>query len=158
MSGCSIYLILKQCENYTTMTRINVIPVQELTDQHLMAEYRELPMVMASARRSLASKNGWQSSKVPDKYTLNKGHVYFFTNKKEFLWKRFNELITELRIRGYKINPEDRVIDWSIFDQIPQVVWSPTPECLEINIERIRERISQKPNWYRWTNRPRVQF
>lgn len=28
------------------MTRINLIPVEELTDQHLMAEYRELPMIV----------------------------------------------------------------------------------------------------------------
>ena len=33
------------------MTRINVIPVEELSDQHLMAEYRELP-------RAIKSHNG----------------------------------------------------------------------------------------------------
>lgn len=30
------------------MTRINVIPVSELSDQHLIAEYRELPRVLKS--------------------------------------------------------------------------------------------------------------
>ena len=28
------------------MTRINVVPVKELSDQHLIAEYRELPRVI----------------------------------------------------------------------------------------------------------------
>jgi hypothetical protein len=31
------------------MTRINVVPVQELTNKHLMAEYRELPRAMRRA-------------------------------------------------------------------------------------------------------------
>ena len=28
------------------MTRINLIPVKELSDQHLIAEYREIPRVI----------------------------------------------------------------------------------------------------------------
>jgi len=28
------------------MTRINLLPVKELSDQHLMAEYRELPRIV----------------------------------------------------------------------------------------------------------------
>lgn len=140
------------------MTRINVIDPTQLTDQHLMAEYRELPMVMGSLKRTKASKAGWQFNKVPPHYTLNKGHVYFFTNKKQFLFERFNALIIELRHRGYKISPADRNIDWNVFDGIPQVEWVPTHSCKEINAERIRTRISEKPDWYRWTNRPSVQI
>jgi len=33
------------------MTRINVIPVEELTTKHLVAEYRENPRAFALARR-----------------------------------------------------------------------------------------------------------
>jgi deoxyribonuclease (pyrimidine dimer) len=138
------------------MTRINVIPVEELADQHLMAEYRELPMVMSSLRRTLLSKNGWQLDKVPTQYTLNKGHVYFFTNKKQFLRERFCALIQELKFRGYSINPNNRVIDWRVFDTVPQISWKPTPGDIKINAERIYIRISQKPNWYRWTHRNRM--
>jgi len=140
------------------MTRINVIDPAQLTDQHLMAEYRELPMVMGSLRRTVRSKNGWQLAKVPLQYTLNKGHVYFFTNKKQFLWNRFNILVEELRYRGYNLNPSNRTIDWSVFDEVPQIHWEPTPACIEVNAERIRLRISQKPDWYRWTNRQRVMI
>ena len=66
------------------MTRINTIDVNLLSDQHLMAEYRELPMVHGSLRRTLKSANGFQLSKVSPVYTLNAGHVYFWYNKKKF--------------------------------------------------------------------------
>ena len=39
------------------MTRINIIPTQELADQHLVAEYRELFMVGSALQRTLKSKN-----------------------------------------------------------------------------------------------------
>ena len=50
-------------------------------------------MVEASLRRTLLSKNGYNESKVPKKYTLNKGHVYFFYNKGKYLHKRYLDLI-----------------------------------------------------------------
>jgi hypothetical protein len=65
------------------MTRINVVPVEDLTDQHLMAEYRELPMVLAAARRSKI-----EGYEVSHAYTLNKGHVKFFYSKKRWLTSR----------------------------------------------------------------------
>ena len=45
------------------MTRINIIPPRELYDQHLIAEYREMLMVPASLKRTLASKAGLQLNK-----------------------------------------------------------------------------------------------
>ena len=58
------------------MTRINLVPVEELADQHLVAEYREIFMVGSSLQRSLASPN-WEKNKktIPNQFTLNTGHV-----------------------------------------------------------------------------------
>ena len=56
------------------MTRINIVEPSELTDQHLIAEYREITMVPGSLKRTLVSKIGYKESKVPKKYTLNTGH------------------------------------------------------------------------------------
>jgi deoxyribonuclease (pyrimidine dimer) len=131
------------------MTRINVIPVSDLTDQHLMAEYRELPMVHAAARRSNPSK--YVSS---TKYTLNKGHVMFFYNKKKFLLNRWFELIEELYKRGYDIDPTSRVVDWTTLDKFEQIDWTPDEHAISINLERIQERIAQKPDWYRKNKTP----
>ena len=71
------------------MTRINIIPVQELFDQHLIAEYREITMVPAALNRTLKSKGGLDLSKISSNYTLNKGHVYFFYDKGKYLYKRY---------------------------------------------------------------------
>lgn len=126
------------------MTRINVVPVSELTDQHLMAEYRELPMVMGSSKRSNVANY------VPStKYTLNTGHVKFFYNKKSYLIKRYNELIIELKRRGFNIDPLSRNVDFSLLDKFPQCEWEPNDDDREINRERIQIRIMKKPNWYR---------
>lgn len=134
------------------MTRINVIPPSELTDQHLMAEYRELPMVMGSLRRSLVAKNGLPKS--GDKYTLNAGHVKFFYNKGKFLHKRYQLLIVELMGRGYKLDPSRRA-DFQVFiDNNLYHDWIPEPEAYTINKQRIDLRISQKPHWYRYYGKP----
>ena len=62
------------------MTRINLVNPSELTDQHLIAEYREIFMVGGSLNRTLNSKVGYREDRVPKQYTLNTGHVYFFYN------------------------------------------------------------------------------
>ena len=58
------------------MTRINIVPVTELMDQHLIAEYREITMVPGSLNRTLSSKKGLDYQKISDEYTLNNGGAY----------------------------------------------------------------------------------
>ena len=67
------------------MTRINIIPVEDLTDQHLMAEYREIFMIGPALQKSLQSES-WNSNKIPNKFTLGKGHVMFFYDKGKYLF------------------------------------------------------------------------
>jgi deoxyribonuclease (pyrimidine dimer) len=132
------------------VTRINVIDPTQLTDQHLMAEYRELPMVMGSLRRTLISKNGWQPAKVSSEYTLNKGHVYFFTNKGGWLKRRYAALVIELYERGFQLDPA-RKADFTVFeDNGLDGAWTADQSALEVNRARIRERIESKPSWYRY--------
>ena len=87
------------------MTRINIIPVDQLYDQHLIAEYREITMVPAALKRTLNSKNGLDLSKIPNQYTLNKGHVYFFYNKGKYLDIRYNQIVKEMKNRGFTPDP-----------------------------------------------------
>ena len=70
------------------MTRINLINPGELSDQHLVAEYREIFMVGSSLQRSMKSKS-WSKTinNIPKNFTLNKGHVTFFYNKGKYLDK-----------------------------------------------------------------------
>ena len=134
------------------MTRINIVPTKELADQHLVAEYRELFMVGSALARTLKSPNRDKSlSSIPEKFTLNTGHVKFFYNNGRYLRKRYDELVEEMKRRGMNPDPE-RVFKR---DQWPDELyqdWEPDDQELAIVRQRIQERIDAKPDWYRWTN------
>lgn len=126
--------------------RINIIPTNRLTDQHLVAEYREIKMLPKMLRRSINSKNGVNLNKIPKQYTLNAGHGLFFYNKLSFIRKRFNDLLGEMSNRGFKTNctvlEDNGFPSWAYND------YEPTIDAMKINIERILLRISDKPLWY----------
>ena len=131
------------------MTRINIIPPKELYDQHLIAEYREITMVPAALSRTLNSKAGLIRSKIPKNYTLNKGHVYFFYNKGKYLDNRYNELIVEMKNGGF-IPDENRLFPKQIFiDNNLYYDWEPSDIDMQVIRLRIKQKIKQKPDWYR---------
>lgn len=131
------------------MTRINVLDPEDLTDSHLMAEYRELPMVHGSLARTLRSKRGVDHSRISPVYTLNTGHVYQFYPRGLWLYNRYQALIAELKHRGYDIHPSERSVDWSIFkDNGLYGDWIPDENSYRVNGDRILLRISQKPEFY----------
>ena len=133
------------------MTRINIIPVSELYDQHLIAEYREITMVPAALNRTLNSKVGLDTTKIPHNYTLNKGHVYFFYDKGKYLDLRYNEIVDEMKRRGFSPDkkrkfPKEIFIENSLYNN-----WIPNSKDYEIINQRIKSKIKQKPNWYKKT-------
>lgn len=130
------------------MTRINTLDPAELTDQHLVAEYREIFMVAGSLRRSLKSPN-WNSDKIPKKFTLNKGHVTFFYDKGRYLFYRYKSLIAEMKDRGMNPDP-NRTFPTAQWPQELYNDWTPTEADRDIVRERIKIRITEKPNWYRY--------
>ena len=133
------------------MTRINIISPSELTDQHLIAEYREIFMVAGSLKRTLISKSGFVESKVPKNFTLNSGHVYFFYNKGKYLYKRYNLIIKEMKSRGFKPD-QNRVFPKDIFIMNNLLNdWEPNQSDIKIIRKRINEKIAMKPSWYRKT-------
>ena len=134
------------------MTRINIVPLQELADQHLVAEYREMFMVGSALQRTLASKNRDKSlSSIPEKFTLNTGHVKFFYNKGEYLHKRYDAIVEEMKRRGMNPDPERKFKREQWPDELYND-WDPDEQELAIVRQRIQERIEAKPDWYRWTN------
>lgn len=136
------------------MTRINLVPPQELTDQHLFAEFREIKMVPKALARSIKAK-GLQKviSSIPTNFTLNTGHVYFFYNKGKYLHTRYQSLYLELEARNYQFNRNSLFDPEYIYTQYPELFqdYIPTPEALALIRARIAHRISMKPNWYRKT-------
>ncbi|MER1968518.1 pyrimidine dimer DNA glycosylase/endonuclease V [Castellaniella sp. GW247-6E4] len=123
------------------MTRINCVPVEELSGPHLVAEYRELPRVFALAQK--ASTRGTFSQ--PEAYTLGKGHVLFFYTRLGYLARRHAELITEMKKREYK--PMFPGVCREDFPKIPDAYWNdwePTIEALALNRARIKARRERK--------------
>lgn len=130
------------------MTRINVVTPRILADQHLMAEYRELPMVMAALRRSKNSKAGVKG--IPQAYTMGAGHVKFFYDKGKFLRQRYSMLIDELVLRGYHISPESRDVAWDVFDESLNNMWEPNSLDMVTNLDRILVRLEERFDFYRY--------
>jgi len=76
------------------MTRINLaIQPKQLTDQHLLAELRELPRIFTAVKNRIAS--GKSFNDIPKNFTLGTGHVKFFYDKCGFLDKRHHSLRLE---------------------------------------------------------------
>jgi deoxyribonuclease (pyrimidine dimer) len=133
------------------MTRVNIIPPQDLMDQHLMAEFREIRHVGPSLQRTLSSKNGNTfKTKISETYTLNKGHVTFFYDKGLYLHKRFLLIKEELIKRGFNIN-KDIEFNLHLFPEDCINDYTPTQQEIDINLERINLRISEKTNFYKKT-------
>jgi deoxyribonuclease (pyrimidine dimer) len=135
----------------STMTRINLVRPEDLADQHLFAEWRESKMIVPAALRSI--KAGTEKKDISPKYTLNTGHVKFFFNKLYFVRRRFEALGAELILRGYDIKPFDfSNTDYvRAYGQISQdIMWEPTKSEIQINIDRIAQRLNERPDWYRW--------
>jgi len=125
------------------MTRINVIPPEDLSSPHLVAEYRELPRTFALAYQASLRGDLW-SPKTPKDYTLGKGHVLFFYDKLLYLSKRHQLLVKEMLRRKYKPNfTEDLFLVWK--SKIPAEYWGnyrPTKKAIAINLDRINKRLA----------------
>lgn len=117
------------------------MPVQELTDEHLRGEYKELPRVFTYVRTGKADLKD-----IPLSYRMGKGHVKFFYNKLLYLVLRFNDLIDEMEARGFNLNEElyNKILNDAM--QCPKELlnnWTPTKEALTINRERISLRLKE---------------
>jgi deoxyribonuclease (pyrimidine dimer) len=134
------------------LTRINILPVEELTDQHLMAEYREIFMIGSALQISLKSKN-WDKNRIPKELTLGTGHVMFFYDKGLYLYKRYQQIQTELNKRNYNLD-KSRLFKVTQFPTDYYNDWTPTDRDRAVIRERIEERIKQKPHWYRHNGKP----
>lgn len=132
------------------MTRINLVNPGELSDQHLVAEYREIFMVGSSLQRSMKSKS-WSKTinNITKDFTLNKGHVTFFYNKGKYLEKRYQKLVSEMKKRGMNPDP-DRKFKKNQWPKKLYNDWRPKQKDYEIIRKRIDEKVSLKPDWYRF--------
>jgi deoxyribonuclease (pyrimidine dimer) len=117
------------------LTRINCIPVAELTRAHCFSEYRELPRI----RHMRPDRH---RGKLPPTYRMGAGHVLFFLDKGVWLCRRHATLRARLighwGYTGLTIPPLclDHWPQWAMGD------WLPDGQALAVNRARIAERIN----------------
>lgn len=125
------------------MTRINLVDPSQLTDKHLMAEYRELPRVFTAVRKLQDQGKSPKDIDIPETYVLGQGHVKFFYDKLIFLRIRYVAIQNELNCRGFNLNV-DQYIQISkqakSIDKQWQGLYYPSPEEIYMNMARICKR------------------
>ena len=119
------------------------INAKYLTDQHLIAEYRELlipygQMIKINFKPS--------KSKTPDRLKLGAGHVLFWRSKQKYLHNRFNHLVSEMIERGFK----PKMKFWDNIKSEYYNDWTCSSEESDIIKDRISSKLRQKPDWYRY--------
>jgi deoxyribonuclease (pyrimidine dimer) len=78
------------------MVRINLVPPNSLSNQHLIAEYNEILMFFGHVKKYP------KISFMPKHYVLGKGHINFFKNKLLYLKKRHELIKKEMHRRGFR--------------------------------------------------------
>jgi len=126
------------------MTRINVVPVEVLSDKHLMAEYRELPRIFTSVHK-LQAQNIMNpiTIGIPKNYCLGTGHMKFFYNKIGWLLTRYEQLYSELVKRKFNLDNEmysSIVKNARMLRRIYFRPYEPSPEDIYLNMARLCKR------------------
>lgn len=128
------------------MTRINVVPVKELSDQHLIAEYHELPRVI---------KQDINVTGAPENYKLGEGHVRWARAHARYCMGRYIQLVWEMKHRGFKVNHTAGALD-ELYFKLPMGLrrdYEVTKADIAVNRERLIEKYRAQPEQYKWTKR-----
>ena len=123
------------------MVRINLIVPTKLADQHLIAEYNEILMLLGYVRKYPSKED------IPKDYCLGRGHIKFFKDKLLYLKKRHETIKKEMIKRGF--TPTKKVI---LLDYSPTLRndWKPKAADYKLIKVRLSEKISKKPSYYRY--------
>lgn len=121
---------------YLKMVRINLVKPSLLSDEHLIAEFNEIQMLITINYRYL------YKGVIPNNYVLGEGHITFFRDKWDFILDRLELLFNEMVKRKFNF-------DWDRYGQslMNCVVcyklsnWKPNKEDIELNKSRLKDRI-----------------
>ena len=128
------------------MTRINsAIPVRMLTDEHLLAEHREIKRLPNILGKAICSGS---INRIPKEFVLGTGHVLFFLDKMRFTKNRYMEVYAECLRRGFDV--EYYAGNW---DGVPERYMNGhciTEQERLLLVNRISDRImgSSKKMWH----------
>lgn len=131
------------------MTRINVVPVWELSNPWLLAEYRELPRCI---------KQLINTDNASEQYILNKGHMKWAKKHSLYLLRRYKDICEEMRLRGFKVTYS--------YEDLCRIYISPvncndyvvTDADIALNRKRLIERYKANPGVHKWTVRTKPEW
>lgn len=129
------------------MTRINLVPPEELSDAWLISEYRELPRVI---KRTISLDN------APSKYKLGKGHVKWARKHSLFVLRRFDSLLQEMYYRGFKPHFSNTLAHY-LTKEIAND-YKVTQNDIKISKERLIAKYRQNPKVHKWTLRDKPKY
>ena len=126
------------------MVRVNLIPSTQLSDQHLIAEYREILMLFGYYRKHPVIQPS-QNHFCP---------MRFYHDKLQYLMRRWIALKVEMIMRGFNPTINLHYKELQLRDEFQGRFkdFVPSPEQIKSMKERITQRISEKPNWYRYNH------
>ena len=126
------------------MTRVNVVPVTELSDGHLEIEHYELPRVFVLVRGAIERGEAPDDWRNPSEYRVGAGHVRFFYPRLLYVFQRQIDVMLEMLVRGLPlIREEQHVSDISS-------IWLNDYEPTEQAITDNRKRLSERSAEYEW--------
>lgn len=128
------------------MVRINLINPKYLTDQHLVAEYAEILMLLGHVKKFP------KLNKRQDSYCLGTGHITFFKDKLIYLKHRHELIKKEMRMRGFK---PTKIINLKQFPKQLKHNYKPCAKDKAIIKKRLTQKIKKKPGFYRYYGRHR---
>lgn len=129
------------------MTRINIVPVEELSDQWLIAEYRELPRCI---------KGNISIKDAPDHYVFGKGHMKWARKYNVFTCNRMKKIVEEMHFRGFKTNFSADLSQY--ITNIEKLDYTPNLADLCLSKQRLIYKYRKKPSFYRWTKREKPDY
>ena len=123
------------------MTRINAnIRIQELTDQHLLAEHREIKRICN--RYSARISKGVPVSQEGKSFTLGTGHEIFFLDKGEFTFSRYRSIYEECLDRGFNVTDFSHL--WDCYHEQVDAHWENAYTFSAFDNDVIRYRIAKR--------------
>lgn len=123
------------------MTRVNVVPVPELTYSELSGEWKEISRLFNLVRARIAKGQCPADVKAPSEYKLGSGHQLFFYTRLGYIVDRMFSLADEMLNRGHNPNLDMlfSIVDSARQDMPPEWFgnYTPTPEVIQLNIQRM---------------------
>lgn len=128
------------------MVRVNLIDPKNLSDQHLIAEYYEIAILVSYIRRYPDLSN------IPATFRLGTGHMRFFKDKVLYLSKRYKKITDEMERRKFRVG---KSLEVKGFGEPYMNDWLPRNEDVELVKLRLKEKVMEKGDgFYRYYGKP----